>query len=483
MTTFLSFNKERKKEDLNPTPAGYRHIVSTICSMPERLRNITFSYMQPNDLYAHILMDNPKVNMTKVFYDYLVYLRDNIENIKKQRHGHLLITAFGLNANENWDSLARRSHLVDISTEKGIFFEYACWDCPFLIILLASIQNNDGETLEKYIEFYECITAECAFDIFEALIKYAFDFRRISIITNIVNAFSPLFMADEMFEKVNSSLSKLMNYFIENYNTLNFNNMINEPVDLVKLVELFELNFPQLYKYYQINWTGYAYYLVKDDNVSELMKLSNNLEEPYMALDYEVVIYALTKKKDGCLAVLFNGFKWNDRRDDADKARLSDLSKSDLEKMVYYLVQNVDNQQSNIEKGFDPSFVGFANKFIKQTQSGVWEVYDRYEKRFHMNVYLRSIKARQIVMMKWCDNMNENPNNVFQSIFNDMEEKHTFNENVSKIMISKLNKALKGIDKYHQSHNNIPALVHQYSDVSGMIFHQNQFDDPDVKIV
>jgi len=480
----LTLKKRRQNDDqVMPDSAGYRNIIETMSAMPETVRNIAFNYMTPPDLYAHLLMDNPKINITKLFLDYLHYLKNNIGVIRARPNGENIIMAFGLNVTENWKRLDNRSHLVNISNDMGLFLEYACWDCPFLVTMLATIQNNDGPTLIKYIEFYRCLEAECAIQLFECLVKYAFDFRRMTLISNIITAFSPLFSSSTMFEQLNASLSKLMTYFTENYKSYNYNSIVNEPVDFIKLVQLLENSFPLLYNYYQINWTGYAYHLVKHNDVSELMKLSNNLTEPYMALDYEVVVYALVKQKEGCLAILLSGFKWNDRRDEVDKARLSDLSKSDLEKMLYYVLQNMKTQQVEPEKGFDPSFTGYHHKFIKQSQTGIRDIYQVGEKRFHMNIYLKAMMVRQMVMIKWCNDMGENPSSLVQSIYNDIQERSAFNENIIKFMTKKLNQAIKGIDNEHISHDNVPELVAQFSDYSGMMFHQSQFEDPDIDVV
>jgi hypothetical protein len=482
----LTLRKRRQPELDHPPkadPAGYRHIIETISVMPDTMRNMVFNYMVPSDIYANLLMDNPKVNLTKIFLEYLHYLREHIDDVRESNAGPNIIKIFGLDPANNWTSLNCREHLINISADQGIFMEYISWDCPFVITLMTSIQNNDGETLQKYIEFYHCIEAECSMYIFEFLVKYAFDFRRILIIGDIINAYKPLFCGNNMSGKLNDTMAVLMDYFVDNYGYYNSNNMVNEQVDFVKLIELLENNVPDLYKYYQVNWTGYAYYLVKHNNISKLMELANHLEEPYMALDYEIIVYALIKQKEGCLCVLLSGFKWNDRRDDMDKARFNDLTKTDLEKMLWYVLQNIENQDINPEKGFDPSFVGYPLKINKPNQSGIRNIYRVGEKRFHMSIYLKSMLSRQMVMLKWCNDVNENPNAHGQNFANDIQERLHFNDSIRKFMVRKLNKAIKGINRYHTEHNNLSELVEQYTEIADVMFYQCQYYDPDIAVI
>jgi hypothetical protein len=290
-------------------------------------------------------------------------------------------------------------------------------------------------------------------------------------------------MQDDVNHIIGDCLASLMKYFTDNQANYNPRCVIMDDADMIKLVDILEICFPDIYKYFQIEWSGYLFHLVQHENTDKIVELASKLEKPYTLPDYEIVIYAMCKKMDAIVSILLTGFDWNDRRDELDKARLSDLSKPDLEKMVYYLLQNIENSNAPVESGFDPSSVCFGGKMIKESHHGINSMYNVYEKRFHLNVYLKSVDVRSAIMEKWCNKIGEDPSMQFQSVFNDLQNNMEFRNSMEKVLITKLNHSLKAIDSYHDSHDKMPLLIHQFINNCQIMYKYEQYDDPSVKVV
>lgn len=480
----LSMNKLR---NLNDTPVpeliGYRKIIQCLNKTPTRVKEMTYNNMAPVELYTNLLLDNPKINYCKSFLEYVKYLKTIIDEVKSSVNGQHKIQLFGLEPHESWKSLSCRDHLLEIAVKDGLFWEFISWDCPFVITLLISIQNNDIDTLLEYIKFYECIESEHAIYIFEYLVKYAYDFRRLGMIEQIIYEFLPYLMRDDINHMIGDCLGSLMKYFSENYINYNPRNVITDDADIVKLIDILEICFPDIYKYFQIEWSGYLYQLVRLENTDKIMELASKMEKPYFLLDYEIVIYAMSKNMDAIVSILLTGFEWNDNRDTEDKKRFEDLNKSELEKIVYYLLQNIENSQNPIETGFDPSSVCFSGKLAKESHRGINTIYNKYEKRFHMNVYLKSVDTRGTIMEKWCGQTGVKPEAHYQSVFNDMHENMDFRNALEKVLIKKLNFSLLAIDSFHETHNNIQLLIHQFANNCQIMYKYEQYNDPNVKVV
>lgn len=479
----LEISKLKNTQEIIPEPVGHKKIVLLMQRLSPKFKMNTFNYMTASELFTNLLVDNPKVNFSSSFLEYAKHLKGIIDDVKANHGGEDVIRIFGLNALENWGSIDARLHLLDIASDSGIFWEYVVWDCPFVIGMLASIQNNDDKTLMDYITFYRCLEPECAIYIYEHLIRYAFDYRRLSMIGTIITAFTPYLMREDIIHKMGDLTASLMKYFSENYRTMNFRAVVDDDADFVKTVEILESYFPDFYKYFQIDWTSYMYYLVKTDNMDKLVELASKLEHPYQLPEYEIVLYSIAKKKDGITAVLLNGFEWHDRRDDLEKSRFKDYKRHDLEKLLCYLLQNMENSKSKIEAGFDPSFTGLKNRMYRESESGLNQIYNMHEKRFHMNIYVKSISARQFVMGEWCGRTNEPPESVFQCIFNDVNERADFNEGIEKQIITKLNRSLKSINRYHQIHTDVPVLIDEFMGMCQVMYQFQQYENNDVKVI
>jgi hypothetical protein len=481
----LDLRKVRRFDETykNPEPAGHGKLVSALNKLPSMLRYTTVNYMSPSDVFTNLLLDNPKVNFLGVYLEYIKYLRTIIDDVRKTSGGLTTIEIFGLDSSINWKVLDLKSHLVEISNKNGTFWEFISWDCPFVISILSAIQNNDAVILKDLIDFYDCTSSECATYIFEHLIRYAFDFRRLSLISIIIDAFSSHLFSDQHMHKIGDCLASLMVYFSENFKNYSFRNIINDDAEFVTLISILENTFPELYSYFQINWTGYVYHLVKQNNLDKLVELASKLNLPYTQLDYEVVVYATAKNKDAIVTVLLTGFEWNDRRDDMDKSRFTEISKPELEKMLCYMFDNMNNRRANIEAGFDPSFVCYKGKGMKESQNGINEIYNMHEKRFHLNIYLKALSARQLVMSEWCHKTGADPAQFFQSIYNDVQERQDFNNGIEKIMVSKMNRCLASIDRFHEAHGNMAILIDEYVSNSQVMYHCEQHNDPDVKVL
>jgi hypothetical protein len=463
--------------EISPSPLNAKYITQLLSNMPSRMKFMIMNYMTPADIYASLLLDNPKNNFNEVLYDYLKYLKENIEHLKKQRHTSDMIPIFGLNPQETWKDIDSRSHLVNIAAEKGIFWEYIIWDAPFVMTMLIAIENSDGKTLRNLIDFYECPYAECAFYLMEFLLKYAYDLGRIPMLIDIFEAFTLLIGVEQNFERLNSTMGAVMDYFIENHDGINVNNLVNDDVDLVNLVTTIEKYFGEnLFKFYSINWTGYVYYLVKRENNDELYRVGQNLNEPYTELDYEVIIYAIVNKKYRALNILLKEFRWNDRRDDLDKAFFGDFSKSQLEKIVWYLLQNIENQKHfMLERGFDPSSKCYPMQFYKPSREGVQRIYQAQDKRHHMTIYHRALETRQYIMEEWCSKINGNAQEMCQGLCNDLESRRGFNNGIIQFLIYKLNMAISNLNIHHVNIDNVDELIREYTELTGMMYHGNQY--------
>lgn len=479
----LEINKLKNTQALIPEPVGHKKIVLLSQRLSPKFKVNTFNYMSAIELFTNLLVDNPKVNFSNSFLEYAKYLQNIIPDIKANHGGEDVIRIFGLNALQNWASIDARLHLLEIANDSGIFWEYVVWDCPFVIGMLASIQNNDDKTLMDYIAFYHCTEPECALYIYEHLIRYAFDYRRLSMIGAIITAFMPHLMKEGVIHKMGDLTASLMKYFSENYRTMTFRAVVDDDADFIKTVQIMESYFPDFYKYFQIDWTSYIYHLVKNDNMDKLVELASKLEHPYQLPDYEIVVYSIAKQKDGITAVLLNGFEWKDRRNEMDKNRFKDYKRDDLEKLLWYFLQNIENGKTKIEAGFDPSFPGVRNGMFRESEQGINEIYNMHEKRFHMNVYVKSISARQYVMGQWCGKTHEAPESVFQCIFNDINERAEFNEGIEKHIITKLNRSLKSINKYYECHGNVPMLIDDFMGMCQVMYQFQQYENNDVKVI
>lgn len=473
----------RLDNETQPDTIGYRKIVQSLNRAPDVIKRLSYNHMTPYELYSNILLDNPKINFCESFLEYLNYLRSIIDEVSDHPNGEKIINIFGLLPKNNWKSLSQRDHLLDIAVADNLFWEFISWDCPFVITLLVSIQNNDSTSLMNYIDFYECLDAESGVAIFEYLVKYAFDFRRIGMIEDIINKFMPLLKKDDVKHMINDKLAILMDYFTENYRNFNPRIIVDMDADFSKLVEILEKCFPDIYSYIQINWSGYLYYLVRRDDSDSIMELAGKLKPPYMYLDYEIVIYAMSRNMDALVTILLSGFDWNDTRDKKDKDRFSDMTKGELEKVVYYLLQNIENSNSTIESGFNPSSVCYNGRMTKTTYNGINYIYTMHDKRFHTNVYLKSVDARKAIMEKWCQKANIDPHEQVHSVFNDLEQNIEFRKEIEKILVNKLNRTLKSIDKYHNETEDIPDLICQFITNSQLLYQYEQYERPDVKVI
>lgn len=465
-------------KEVSNSPLNAKYITQLLSDMPPKLKIMIMNYMTPADIYASLLLDNPKNNFNAVLYDYLKYLKDNIEQLKKHKFTSDMIPIFGLNPVETWKDIDSRSHLVNIAAEKGIFWEYIIWDAPFVMTMLIAIENSDGKTLRNLIDFYECPRAECGFYLMEFLLKYAFDLGRIPILVDIFEAFTLLIGVEENFERLNSTMAVVMDYFIENHDGINVNNLVNDSVDLVNLVTTIEKYFGEnLFKFYSINWTGYVYYLVKNENDDELLRIGTNLDDPYTELDYEIIIYAIVNKKYKALNILLKEYKWNDRRDDLDKAFFSDFSKAQLEKIVWYLLQNIDNQKHfMLERGFDPSSKCYPMSFYKPSREGIQRIYQPHDKRHHMTIYHHALATRQFIMEEWCSKINGDAQEMCQGLYNDLESRRSFNNGIIQFLICKLNMAISNLNARHVEIDNVDELIHEYTEITGMMYHGNQYN-------
>jgi hypothetical protein len=483
LSTSLKVEKLKNTDEIKPQPIGHKKIVQLLERLPPKLKLTTLNYMSASELFTSLLVDNPKVNFSRSFLEYAKYLRSIIGDLSSNPNSEDIIRIFGLDVMKNWNSIDSREHLLEIATDDGIFWEYITWDCPFVVGMLASIQNNDIDTLLGYIDFYKCTDAGCATYIYEYLIRYAFDYRRLSMIQSIMQAFLPYLFKPDVVHTLGDNIASLMKYFSENYKNYSFRNIINDDAEFTKIVEILETCFPDVHKYFQIDWTSYAYHLVKTDDMDKLVELASKLEPPYQALDYEIVIYSIAKKKDAITTVLLSGFEWNDRRDDMDKSRFTDYSKPELEKIISYLMQNMDNSRTRIEAGFDPSFAGFKGKLFKESDTGVNQIYDMHEKRFHMNIYFKSLMARQTVMGKWCNKTGSEPQELFQCMFNDVNERMEFNNGLEKQMVHKLNRSLASINKYHQPHSNVPILIEEFISMCQVMYQFQQYNSDKIDVI
>lgn len=472
MSSWTDLQKQRIslwKKEVKYDPSGYRYFTNMLKTMPNEMKHQILNRMNPGELYCYLLLDNPKIGFVKIFYNYLLYLRDNIETVQKIPGGLDKIVIFGLDSDKSWQQINCREHLVDISAENNLFWDYCIHNCPFVITLLIAIENDDVESLSKFINLYNCVLTSSRLTIFEMLVNYAYDFRRLNLIDVIIREFGSVVLNPDTTE-MNDIMGRLMHYFTENQLWVSLNNIVAESADFIKLVDILEANFgDRLYQFFQIDWSGYVYYLVKHDMLDKLIHIGSQLvNDQYMALDYEIVVYALHQNMDHLLAVLLTAFQWNDRRSDANKARLSDLPKAELEKMVWYLLQNMYNQNTNIEKGFDPSFAGHM-KMTKKSQASIGEIYGIHSKRFHMNVYLKSSLARQLVMEDWCQKSGTTQNLV-ESLDLDSQDKKNFHRNVGRYLRHKLNRTLAQIDKYHVPKKSLFQLVEEFIEYSEMIY-------------
>lgn len=480
----LTFHKLRKLDDKpKPEIVGYGKILQCLHKSPESVRVLSYNHMSPIELYTNLLLDNPKINYTKSCLSYVKYLKDIGDQINEHPQSELIINMFGVNARESWQLVQSKEHLLEIAINDGIFWEFISWDCPFVITLLNCIQNNDSESLVEYIHLYDCLQANIGIYIFEYLVRYAYDFRRLKIIETIIQEFVPLLLSNEIKHAMGDCLASLMKYFTENQKNGNPRMIIRENADMVKLVEILESLFPDIYTYFQIDWSGYLFYLVKNENTDKIVEFASKLKKPYTSLDYEIVIYALFKKLDAIASILLTGFDWNDRRNELEKARLNDLSKPDLEKMVYYLLTNIENTNISIGAGFDPSSVCYAGKIMKQSHQGINMLYQQYEKRFHMTIYLKSLDTRTGVMQKWSEKINDHSGHHLQSIINDLEQNMQLRNALEANLKAKLNRSIRTVNKHHKNDDRMPILIHQLMDSCGIMYKCEQYDNPDVKVV
>lgn len=471
----LEINKLRHSQDIIPEPVGHKKVVLLMKRLPPKFKMNTFNYMSPIEIFTNLLVDNPTVNFSSSFLEYAKYLKTVETDIKKDDNDNI-IKLFGLNVMDNWEMIDSNSHLLEIANETGVFWEYIVWDCPFMIGLLASIQNNDNKTLVDYIDFYKCTEPECMLYLYENLIKYAFNFRRLTIIQTIIDTFMPYLVKDNISYKIPDLVASLIKYFTENYRKFSFREIIDDNANLVKTIEILETAFPELYNYFQINWTPYLYHLVKTDNVDKIVNLATNLKQEYQALDYEIVIYSIAKNKEGITTLLLNCFNWNDRRETIDMNRFSDYNKEELEKMVWYFLQNIENSKNCIEDGFDSAFTSVRGNFFKQNEVGINQIYGVHEKRFHMNIYVKAITARQYVVDKWCHKTDEPPNTILQCMFNDVSDRAEFNTNIERQIINKLNRSLMTINQCHRAHMNLPILINEFVSLCQIMYKFEQYD-------
>lgn len=463
----ITFNKQLKTDygltDRLDPELSTNMITHAFSQLPKEHAFMIMKNMSATTLITCLLLDNPSCRFINMFYDYLIEMK-KIANEPNNECYQML----GINAHEVWQNLLVKEHLLEIAVNEGMFWEYISANAPFTQCLLIAIENDDVELLFKFVMAFGCLETDMKFYIVEYLIKYAFNFRKFEIIEVILAAIKPIIKSN--VKKLGAMMHNLVDYIMSHPETNTIFDVKQGSVNCVALVNLLNntLENNMLFTLPEINWNKYLYFLVKHDAHEELKKVMDNLKKK-TGIRIDLLTYAIVNEKFRVTDILRQAkLEWVDNRDEIQMLRYSNLSREELEQVLYNMVNNMASIQSKTQKKCSNTPSEFSHMTF---HTDVRELYDmqKDDKRFHTSVYMRLCNAKHIVCRIFQSRTTSDEDKLFQLMAEELAPYQEAFEQISLNLHSQLTLMCRLIDKY-----NVPdefnELANQYLNMIQFMF-------------